>query len=100
MIKEKKYEITKENLSAHELIGLKVKVIKSSDNARIGISGIIVDETQNTLKIQGKHNGKQKEFIIPKKECEFEFEIGDEKVIIKGNEIAKRPQDRTKDWRN
>lgn len=100
MIKEKKYEITPENCKAHELIGLKVKVIKSSDKAREGISGIVVDETQNTFKISGKHNACEKEFIIPKKECEFEFELGDEKVIIKGNEIAKRPQDRLKDWRN
>ncbi len=87
-LENKKYEITKENIMHHEMIGLKVKVKKSTDPKRKGVKGKIIDETKNTFVLEGKR-------IIPKKECEFEFDIG-EKVIIKGKEIMKRPEERIK----
>ncbi len=95
MIKSKCYEITKENILGHELIGLEVKVIQSTDPKRIGVKGIVVDETQNTFII---NNGKEQS--LPKKECEFEFDLNGEKVIIKGKEILRRSEDRTKEFRN
>lgn len=100
MMKGKNFEITAKNIFGHEMIGLEVKVIKSTDPSRTGIEGMVVDETQNTFKIKGKHGSEKKVYIIPKKECEFEFVIGDEKAIVNGSEIVKRPQDRAKEWKN
>jgi RNase P/RNase MRP subunit p29 len=91
---EKKYEITKDNFLAHEWIGEKVKVIKSSDKKRENINGIIINETQNTIWIEMK--GEKK--IVPKKECVFEFDTCG-KIIIEGKNVLKRPEDRVKDFR-
>lgn len=96
MIKSKCYEITKENILGHELIGLEIIVIQSTDPKRIGTKGIVVDETQNTFVII--NDGEEQ--VIPKKECEFEFNLNGEKVIIKGKEILRRSEDRTKEFRN
>lgn len=98
-MKGKNYEITKENLVNHEMIGLEVKVIKSTDSGRVGMSGIVLDETQNTFVIQvdQKKSEKSVEVVVPKKECEFEFDIGEkEKVIVKGNDILKRAENRVR----
>jgi ribonuclease P protein subunit POP4 len=94
MIKGKNYEITARNLLGHEMIGLEVKVVKSTDQKRIGVNGIIVEETQNTFEV--KSGGKK--IVLPKKECEFEFNLGEEKVIVNGAQIVKRPEDRAKEW--
>ncbi|MDD3083906.1 MAG: ribonuclease P protein subunit [Candidatus ainarchaeum sp.] len=88
MVKEKKYEINNKNILVHEMIGMNVKVIESSDKQRIGVKGKIIDETKNTFILEGKK-------IIPKKECVFEFDIG-EKVIVNGKDILKRPEERLK----
>ncbi|MCX6802944.1 MAG: ribonuclease P protein subunit [Candidatus Diapherotrites archaeon] len=110
-MKDKNYEITKENIFGHEIIGLEVKVIKSSDGQREGIYGRVVDETRNTFTILGTHAEKKaekeigkkvvedKEYIVPKNECVFEFNLGGEKVIVKGNDVLKKPEDRAKEWR-
>jgi len=95
MIEGKCYIITRENILAHELIGLKVNVVKSTDSKRVDIKGIVLDETQKTFVIDS--NGKEK--VFPKKECEFEFELNDERVIIDGKKILKRSEERTKDFR-
>jgi len=96
MIKSKCYEITKENILGHEMIGLKLNVIKSTDPKRIGVKGIVVDETQNTFIII--QNGKEQ--TLPKKECVFEFDLNGEKVIVEGKKILRRSEDRTKEFRN
>jgi ribonuclease P protein subunit POP4 len=83
------YQINEKNLKNHELIGLKVRVIESSDPGKKDIGGKIIDETKNTIVLE---NGK----ILPKKECVFEFDIG-KKVLIDGKKIMKRPVDRLKD---
>lgn len=88
MIKKKDYEINSQNILNHELIGLKVMVKESSDPKKIGVKGEIIDETKNTIILK---NGK----ILPKTECIFEFDIN-EKVVIDGKKINKRPEDRIK----
>lgn len=96
-MKGKGYEITKENILGHEMIGLEVKVIKSTDKGREGEKGVVVDETRNTFVLTGK---KGEKITVPKKECEFEFDLKDEKVIVKGNDILKKSEDRVKEWKN
>ncbi len=85
----KGYEINNENILSHELIGLKVKVIKSNDSKKIGVNGLIIDETKNTIILD---DGK----ILPKIECVFEFEVNKEKIEIDGKKIMKKPEDRIK----
>ena len=91
-MKGKNYEITKQNLKNHELIGLDVCISESSDPGRKNLKGKVMDETKNTIVILV---GKE-EKILPKKECVFEFDIG-EKVKLKGKEIIRRPEDRIKE---
>ena len=92
MMKGNNYKIDAKNLAYHELIGLAVKVAESTSTERVGIKGVVVDETKNTLILD---NGK----VLPKTECVFEFDIN-EKVLLDGKTIMKRPEDRVKEWRN
>lgn len=96
MIKGKNYEITRENLPAHELIGLNAKVVKSVDSKKIGVKGKVVNETKNILELENNNVIKK----IPKKEVVFEFEIGNEKVKIAGKILNEKPENRVKEfWR-
>jgi len=45
------YEITPENLVYHTLIGLETVVAESTNPDMVGINGVVVDETRNTLLI-------------------------------------------------
>ena len=100
MISGKCYEITEKNILGHEMIGLEVNVIKSTDKARVGTKGVVLDETQNTFVVLTiSKKGKQK-VVLPKKECDFEFKLGNEKIVVKGNDVTKRPEDRVKDYRS
>ena len=56
MLKGKNYCITKENLMAHEMIGLEAKIVQSSDSSRLA-SGLVVDETKNTFVLES--SGKE-----------------------------------------
>lgn len=84
---------TAKNLHLHELIGLKVKISKSSSRGLIGLEGKVVDETKNLLVIETKKGDKK----ISKISSTFEFELENgEKVELKGKDIAFRPEERTK----
>jgi len=91
-LKGKNYCITGDNICSHELIGLGVRVIESTDAERIGLGGKVVDETRNLLVIE--KDGKEK--MVPKGECVFEFMIGDEKARVEGKKIVARPEQRVK----
>ncbi|MBS7654387.1 MAG: ribonuclease P protein component 1 [Candidatus Bathyarchaeia archaeon] len=76
-----------------ELIGLRVKVIKSSNPSSIGLSGKIIDETKNTFKIL--HNDDEK--ILIKRDCVFHFTLPDKTIIeVDGKVLIGRPEDRVK----
>ena len=91
-MKGKNYEITAQNIRNHEIIGLDIEVVESSDPGRKNIKGKVIDETKNTLIVKIGEDTK----VLPKKECVFEFDIG-EKVRIIGKEIMKKPEDRVKE---
>ncbi len=76
-----------------EYIGLKVEVINSSSPEQIGIKGIVVDETRNTLKIE-KEDGK--EVLIPKKGSAFLFQREGESFNVEGSKILYSPEERLK----
>ncbi len=92
-----KYRITARNIIAHEIIGLKAKVVESTDPNKVDIEGIIVDETKNTLKLKTKKGLK----ILPKKEVVLEIELPEGgKVLLDMSKLTLRPEDRTKAfWR-
>ena len=82
------------NLKQHEIIGCAVKVIQSKDAGTQGMSGIVVDETKNTLTVK---TGKGLKKVL-KENAVFEFAIPEtkEKVTIEGDEISLQPEKRLK----
>ena len=73
--------MTPRNIVRHELIGLKVKIQKSTDKSQNGASGKVVDETYNT--IHAEIGGEEKAFV--KKNCIFIFTLPDKtKVMVDG----------------
>ncbi|MBU2100081.1 ribonuclease P protein subunit [Candidatus Micrarchaeota archaeon] len=84
-----KYELTKENIRAHELNGLNITAKRSNGKK---ILGKIVKETKNLLILETKKGGKK----IPKKETEIEVKIKGKKIKIEGEKILFKPEDRIK----
>jgi ribonuclease P protein subunit POP4 len=86
--------ITPRNLVKHELCGLRVQVVKSTNLSQKGLEGKVVYETFNTLKIQTKE-GKEK--TVPKNITVFVFTLPDgTKVQVDGKLLVGRPEDRIK----
>jgi ribonuclease P protein subunit POP4 len=85
--------ITAQNLRIHELIGLRAAVAKSLSLPYQGLSGVVADETKNTLVLRTRGGEKR----VPKKGCVFLFTLpGGEKAELDGSRIAYRPFDRPK----
>ncbi|MBC7120759.1 MAG: ribonuclease P protein subunit [Candidatus Methanosuratus sp.] len=84
--------VTPENIIYNELIGLRVKVIGSSDQSQQSLSGTVVDETANMLVISTQGSARK---MIPKAISRFSFSIPEE-VIVEGREIAMSPEERLK----
>lgn len=85
--------ITPHNLVRHELIGLKVKVKDSTDPAHKKISGKVVYETYNMLKIETR----KKEKSVPKSNSVFVFTLPDStQVEVDGKLLVGRPEERIK----
>ncbi|HII15292.1 MAG TPA: ribonuclease P protein subunit [Nanoarchaeota archaeon] len=76
----------------HELIGLEIEVVTSPNSSLVGIKGKIIDETRNTLRIQGRG----KVLTIMKNAIVFRASIGGRIVEIDGSSIMGRPEDRIK----
>jgi ribonuclease P protein subunit POP4 len=79
------------NIMFHELIGLRIVVVKSSEDTLNGLSGEVVDETQYTLKVK-TNNGLK---IIPKSIVTIRIELVDGTfATVDGRKILYRPEDR------
>jgi ribonuclease P protein subunit POP4 len=79
------------NILFHELIGLQVTIVESSDKTLIGLSGEVVDETKQTLKIKLEQTVK----IVPKANVTLKVSIPDgQSATIYGKKIMHRPEDR------
>ena len=86
--------ITPKNIVRHELIGLKVRIPKSTDPTQAKLSGKVIDETYKTLKIEAK-GGREK--VIPKRNTIFIFTLPNQtKVEVDGKVLIGRPEDRIK----
>ncbi len=84
--------ITSRNITAHEWIGLKVKIARSTDPALQGLEGVVRDETMNTFTIET--NGKLRQ--VQKQKTTFRAELPTEKVEVDGSILQFRPEDRVK----
>ncbi len=86
--------ITSQNITAHEWIGLKVKIAKSTDLTLQGLEGVVRDETMNTFTIET--NGKLRQ--VQKQKTIFSAELSAENVEVDGSLLRFRSEDRVKKW--
>ncbi|MBI4175843.1 MAG: ribonuclease P protein component 1 [Candidatus Aenigmarchaeota archaeon] len=84
--------ITLQNLVRHELTGLEVVVAGSTNKAAIGLSGIVIGETRNTLTVETAKGEKR----LIKDQCTFSFKSGGRWVKVDGRILVARPEDRIK----
>ncbi len=82
--------ITTENISFHELIGLQVEIVESTNKQMVGFTGIIIDETKSMFTLSSK-NGIKK---IPKEISFWKFVVGNKTATLKGTELRKRSYER------
>ena len=83
----------------HELIGLRVRVEKHTDKSLERMSGMVVDETYNMLKIEGKKRGQKlkRDKAVEKRNGIFIFALPNGvKVEVEGSLLVGRPEDRIK----
>jgi ribonuclease P protein subunit POP4 len=86
--------ITPQNIFRHELIGLNVEIIESSNSELVGLNGKVVDETRNTIRVKLRGG---RETLIAKNIAIFHFLTPDgKKVEIDGKILVSRPEDRIK----
>ncbi len=84
--------IAADELSGHELIGLSVRVMRSSNGLHVGVEGVVVDETRNMLVIASDSEKKR----IPKDDVTYGFTLPDGTfTLVDGRELLDRPVDRT-----
>lgn len=87
-------KVTPGNLLQHELIGLRITIVGSSNRNLHGLEGTVVDETRNMLVIEDERKNLKK---IPKDGNRFIFGLdGGVRVSVKGTQIVSRPEDRIK----
>jgi len=88
--------ITPENVHRHELIGLKIEIIQSTDKQMISMNGLVVDETKNMLIIDSSKTDSNR-VKIPKKDCVFRFSLpSGEQVDVDGRLLKLKPENRLK----
>jgi ribonuclease P protein subunit POP4 len=81
--------LTPETLPKHELVGLHVRVVESTDPGRVGIEGTVVRETMQTLAIGGDSGVRQ----VPKRGSTFEFAIDEAAADREAAGTAYEPDD-------
>jgi len=47
--------ITSENIALHELIGLKIEVVESTNPQILGLNGVVIDETKKITLMERTH---------------------------------------------
>jgi len=82
-----------ENILQHEIIGLRAEVFWSRNPCQVGIRGLVVDETMNTVTLRTERGDKK----IIKDQVKLLLELPDGlKVLVDGRELRGRPEERLK----
>ncbi|MFX0068765.1 MAG: ribonuclease P protein component 1 [Promethearchaeota archaeon] len=85
--------ITPQNILHHELIGLKVKIVKSSDRNLVNMTGIIIDETKKTFVILSNQQEKR----IAKQIVRLHIILPNGNMIeVNGRKLLGQPENRIK----
>ena len=89
--------LTPETLTRHELVGLHVRVVESTNPDAVGIGGRVVGETMGTLSVEG-----DRVWQLPKQGTTFEFALprtdeaaGAEKASGTASELPSETASRT-----
>ncbi len=83
--------VDRQNITSHELIGLDVAIVDSSNRDIVGTHGRIVDESRNVLTIES--DGREK--MAAKHSSTFEFTLPDGTLArVNGDLLIARPEDR------
>jgi len=81
--------ITPKNIKKHELIGLDVEVIDAKNKSLVGLKGKVVDETRNTIVLEGEKK-------VMKKGATFKIRLENGSVEVDGDVLVGRPEERIK----
>ena len=85
--------ITPHNILAHEWIGLKVSIKFSPDPGLTSLTGVVRDETRNTLLIEARNHL----VAVPKLDTQFIATLPTGEVVpVEGTLLKHRPEDRVK----
>jgi len=82
--------ITSDNIIRHEFIGLNVQIADSTNDQIIGLNGTIIHETKSMFTLNTAKGLK----FIPKGHNSWEVNLQDQKIMVNGSKIQKRPFDR------
>jgi ribonuclease P protein subunit POP4 len=84
--------IKPKDIIKHEFIGREIVIVKSTNTSLVGLKGIVVDETKNTLTIDEKGTFKK----VLKSQVTFTIEFQGKILEVNGQELVARPEDRIK----
>jgi ribonuclease P protein subunit POP4 len=82
--------ITFENITLHEMIGLKTEIYNSPNPQIVGLEGTIVDETKSMFMLNTKNGFK----MIPKKQNTLKLYADGQEIILYGSLLERRSYDR------
>jgi len=86
-------KINPHNILRHELIGLNVRVARSTDPTIQNVRGKVVDETRNMITIDRRGS----RIMVPKNTSCFRFGLNDGAVVeVDGSCLVARPENRLK----
>ena len=82
-----------ENVLRHELIGLKVTVVRTGNRFIRGASGVVIDESKNMLTVLKKG----RKVLIPKGVATFRIKLDNGSIVdVDGTRLVGRPEARLK----
>ncbi len=76
----------------HELIGCRIEVCDAKNSSLIGLKGVIIDESKNTLTIRHLRSTK----ILLKDQITMKLNVDNTIMKIRGKDILGRPEERIK----
>ncbi len=82
--------ITFENITSHELIGLKTEIYNSPNPQIVGLEGTIVDETKSMFMLNTNNGFK----MIPKNQNTWKLYAYGQEIILYGSLLERRSYDR------